>query len=1538
MGSRIPYSPDLLFIIGMHRSGTSVVSRLSSLLGMKISNYLVPSDIANERGYWESQRLVELNEQLLSSLESSWFDPRPLPKEDLLSKAEGPIGTAAIELLLDEMNTDGKWVFKDPRLCRLLPFWLDVVKKIGGKVSFLLPYRHPMEVAASLAKRDTFPVDMGLHLWLIHTLEAEYYSRNLLRSFVSYNEILMDWKKVMGAAGETIGNDWSQPSSTAIAEATSYLSKDLCHFKGKNSRKFTKIEELALQVYRMLPAADEFFVDLDIARKKLISWNSVLEPTLTWLSSRAQKVKQLDNELKLMEKSVVENNHRGHLIDFLRLLLIHSVDRRLVIWGAGSSGQRTFHLLKEFGFSPDAFLDSDEKKWSEFLLGFPIESPEEALSKTHGIKPFVVVASMFSSEISRDLINLGYTPDTDFVINTLYSFKPSFIHKLVNNKYEKFNSSSSPRPFVVPYYIDPRVENNTYPNKDYKSIAIHIHLYSDEFITDIISRLGTLNSPLDIYISTPEVSGHKNLKNEVKKFIPHVKKVIVETVPNRGGSIAPMIIEFGKRLAQYNIIGHFYCPPKKENHSLHFWFEKILNNLIGEPKNSGGRISHIFDLLMDNANIIYSEGIAERKKDYTGWGNNYEKSEKFLEKHSMISIKDYPYIEFPEISMYWARSDCLKDYLLLPLSYEEFLLEPKCQTRNLLNVLERLLLIFAEQHRGKIYRLHKKDSISDYRYFEERRDYSSSIVHQDIKVLSYYLPQFHACIENDLWHGKGFTEWTNVLSANPLFEGHFQQRIPHPDLGYYLIDTPEIMKKQSDTMKTAGIYGQIFYHYWFSGKLILDKPARMLIENPDIEMPFCFCWANENWTKQWDGNQKEVLIEQKYSAEDASNFIKYLIPFFKDVRYIRMGNRPVLFVYRPSSIPHPKEYLDIWSKECKAVKIPPPYVVAVLTRGAINPYDFGMDAGAERVLHDWTGGALMPIENSLNNYQDLYGSVLRYEEIAKFYADQKAKKDFPYFRSLIPSWDNTARYGKKAFIAHESTPPLFQEWLEKIIYFTKKNEPKECRFVLINAWNEWAEGAYLEPDTRFGYGYLNSIGRTLSGIRYNTELNPKIAIPSSLKIYINFTDCLQSQLQIDDELRRRFIKCIQRSNVFKKLEVGTNLSEYFDSNFSTFKIDRMDANFILEFNHISFFDPMAIEQMVQSAIHHPESIIIPNILNSSSPLFNVIENGSVDSRSINFAPFYILPKNKENKEFKNVKKRTDAICFLTKPSNKLVLDRRTVTTIIRFHKSASFDLLKRALYCLSTMQDCKVIPLIAVQDLNQNQKKILEKIFIDIPFVNNVKPKIIYYNSQAGNEDLRSKMLNESLFIVKTRYVAFLDYDDLLMPHAYSWLIKRIVQTGKAISFGRVYETTYNGETNQILNRKKSFEYGYSYEDYLKNNHAPLHSFMLDLKKLNLKHIKHYNDQIYLEDYFLTLQLFTRENADWAGLQENMYIGDYIHSQDRQHTLAFVDKSKSRLLLKDDTYLYWQTVVNNLRQSLQDSFVNKSTIPNECGVKYNENN
>lgn len=1068
---------------------------------------------------------------------------------------------------------------------------------------------------------------------------------------------------------------------------------------------------------------------------------------------------------------------------------------------------------------------------------------------------------------------------------------------------------------IVPYYVNPLLDQQALPAPQGLSIAVHLHLFHVEMLDDMAQRLAALPCAFDLFVSVPQDADHAALQGRLTDLLPRAGQIVVEPVPNRGRDLAPMVVQFGARLSNYAIVGHFHTKRSPHNRKLSGWCEELLDHLLGPIGNGGGRLVHFFEALQQRAKFIYPEGRTEFIKDRSGWADNLGLARDLLERHTQLSIDDFPVVEFPEGAMFWARGACLRPLLSLPLSFRDFPAEPIAPDGTLAHALERLILVLASPFDGVCLRLHRGDSIPDHRHHEARIDFRPTLRHRDIKVLSYYLPQFHPIPENDAWHGQGFTEWTKVRAANPLFVGHYQQHIPHPDLGYYLLDGPDTLRKQADLMHQAGVHGQVFYHYWFGGKLILEDPARTLLAHPDIDMPFCFCWANENWTRRWDGNESEILLAQNYSADDARAFIRYLIPFFKDPRHLRVENRPVLFVYRPSSIPEPQTYLNAWAEVCRAEGLEPPYVVAVLTRGATHPADFGMDAGVERVLHDWTAGGAPEIKGSLTPYAPINGSVLSYEDVARHYCHQTAQPDFTYFRSLVPIWDNTARYGSEAYVVHGSTPERFQAWMEHLIQHAQQTLPEDRRFILVNAWNEWAEGAHLEPDSRYGYSYLNAVGRALSGMAYDATRLPANPIPPERRLHLSFPPHLRRMMQDDATLAHRFMDQLARSSIFSRcqvsLDAGIKLPVPLDV-----PGEAHDADWVLEIRRLAFFGPQVIERLVQMAVCHPTSVVVPNSYQGDHPLVEVTRNGSVTPFDAHEAALVLYPVVVPEGGLRNFRMRTDAPCFVARPNTLPPSDLPVVTTIIRFHAGGDLELLRNALDSLAAMHNCIVVPWVAAQDLSEEQLRTLEALLLAYPGHPGHPAQIHTFRSPDGRGDLRSKMLNESLRQLQTRYVAFLDHDDLMMGHAYEWLIERLQTTGKGVAFGRVYATSYDGGTGQLLKRNRVYEYGHSYDEFIRLNHAPLHSFLLDLFRVDVSRLVYHEDQRFMEDYFMTLQLFTRDNADWESLRLNRYVGDYIHSVDRAHTLAFTDDAERSALLHSPEYMRCEDRINELRATL----------------------
>ena len=342
------------------------------------------------------------------------------------------------------------------------------------------------------------------------------------------------------------------------------------------------------------------------------------------------------------------------------------------------------------------------------------------------------------------------------------------------------------------------------------------------------------------------------------------------------------------------------------------------------------------------------------------------------------------------------------------------------------------------------------------------------------KLISFYLPQYHPIPENDAWWGKGFTEWTNVGRAKPLFPGHNQPRVP-ADLGYYDLRLPETRAAQAALAREHGIHGFCYYHYWFNGRRLLERPFNEVLASGSPDFPFCLCWANENWTRAWDGLEREVLIKQNYGSDDDLAHIRWLANAFRDPRYIRVNGKPLFLVYRVASLPDPMQTVSIWREEARRLGIGELFLCSVESRvggsQSVNPSRIGFDAAVEFQ----PDGLFFPKPvKTLNDY----GGIFDYRSVVTQML-QKPEVDYLRFPCLAPGWDNSARRKENPTIITGSTPELYGQWLDGILQRRSQAKPEE-NIVFINAWNEWGEGAYLEPDQLSGRAYLEMTKQVLA--------------------------------------------------------------------------------------------------------------------------------------------------------------------------------------------------------------------------------------------------------------------------------------------------------------------------------------------------------------------------------------------------------------------------------------------------------------------------
>lgn len=366
------------------------------------------------------------------------------------------------------------------------------------------------------------------------------------------------------------------------------------------------------------------------------------------------------------------------------------------------------------------------------------------------------------------------------------------------------------------------------------------------------------------------------------------------------------------------------------------------------------------------------------------------------------------------------------------------------------------------------------------------------------RLVAFYLPQFHPIPENDEWWGKGFTEWTNVAKAKPLFKGHYQPRLP-ADLGFYDLRVPEVREAQAQLARDAGVEAFCYYHYWFAGKRLLERPFNEVVASGRPDFPFCICWANQTWSGIWHGSPNRVLIEQTYpGAEDNRRHFMAVRDAFLDERYMRVEGRPLFMIYRPNEFPGVKAFIEQWQQLAREHGLPGIHFVAHLFHYETN-WDFkahGFDNCV--IVSSLKGSALSTRDllfeagkNGTRGFNDSiealrhfiwrqsrsvfgkFNNVVLYKHVHPFLLD--ACKEIPNaYPCVTPNWDNTARSNVRGVVLHDSTPELFRAHIRQAIDLVQNRKP-QLRLTFVKSWNEWAEGNYLEPDRKFGHDYLKVV-------------------------------------------------------------------------------------------------------------------------------------------------------------------------------------------------------------------------------------------------------------------------------------------------------------------------------------------------------------------------------------------------------------------------------------------------------------------------------
>ena len=605
-------------------------------------------------------------------------------------------------------------------------------------------------------------------------------------------------------------------------------------------------------------------------------------------------------------------------------------------------------------------------------------------------------------------------------------------------------------------------------------VLVVAHVFYPEVWLDLEDRLARLPEHYDLLIAL--VRGRaESLEPDLHRRLPHARIHVVDNYGRDYGSL----VEFANRglFDGYDAILKIHT--KRSPHRLDgdAWRVQLLDDVLPSPEG----IRRIIELLRLDPTV----GIVAPSGSLKGaetWGSNRELVAALAARVPMAFDPDA--ITYPSGSMYWARPWVLQRFADLALQVHDFEREADHLDGSTAHALERFIGVLTQS--------------SGLRQVETPQ--VPSLLHRArrhpparARVLAFYLPQYHRIPENDAWWGAGFTDWVNVDAARPAYDGHAQPQQPG-ELGRYDLSDPDVMRAQGALALAHGVSGFVMHHYWFDGRRLLDAPLRHLLADPTIEFPFALCWANESWTRRWDGLDSDVLIEQTYSAGWADRFYDDIAPALRDHRYLRVSGKPLLVVYRIGQVQEARAAVLRWKERAEADGLGGLHVLAV-----VPSRDFeGIPADVADVLDGLvhfppgSGIGLQSVRELAPGLSSAHsGDVYSYD--AAVDGASLATEGAGGLRvhpGVMPGWDNTARRGGAAYVFHGANPASFRRWVARAVSAAAAAGPEPLVFV--NAWNEWAEGAHLEPDVRFDRGNIEAVRDVVGSIPavVDTEASP----------------------------------------------------------------------------------------------------------------------------------------------------------------------------------------------------------------------------------------------------------------------------------------------------------------------------------------------------------------------------------------------------------------------------------------------------------------
>lgn len=601
-------------------------------------------------------------------------------------------------------------------------------------------------------------------------------------------------------------------------------------------------------------------------------------------------------------------------------------------------------------------------------------------------------------------------------------------------------------------------------------LAVVIHCFYRDLLDELFAHLRYI--PVDFDLLITNASGEEVTAPE---GLPHLGRTVIVDVENHGRDIFPLVqLVNSGILDPYDLILklHTKKSPWREEHEQlggdgAGWKEQFLSDLVG----SQVRVTQILNEFAGNTSLgILTATDSIVGKDF--WGGDRRIVIQLMKRIEMGIDPDQ--LKFASGSMYWARGFVLQGLRAFNLQAADFDEEAGQVDGTTAHAIERILGIVTEEAGFQLEEVGvlEENPPEPEGYLRFERDAAR---HPRAQIIPFYLPQFHDSPQNNRWWGKGFTEWSNVAGAVPAYRGHYQPKLP-TELGFYDLGNDKVRDAQAALASQHGISSFMYYYYWFSGERVLNLPIELLHDS-DTDMPFCIMWANENWTRRWDGRSEDILVGQDYSKVPANEFIDDVMEFLADPRYTRIDGKALLAVYRPAQMKNFSEVATQWRERARAAGVGELYILAVSVAEEFdglgnNVETYGIDGTLQFPPHNlpWVAGPATEV----NLDSRWRGNFMSYQESVRASLTLSGTLGDHDYPGAMVAFDNTARRQWKADTWYGSNPYTFHRWVMGLINSVLPRDPKD-RIVFINAWNEWAEGAVLEPTTRFGRTFLLAI-------------------------------------------------------------------------------------------------------------------------------------------------------------------------------------------------------------------------------------------------------------------------------------------------------------------------------------------------------------------------------------------------------------------------------------------------------------------------------